>query len=157
MIINLYQGELFADYFQIYLRDSGHPQLPEDYSDEVLARRLMAGPYSIILHTARNMKVPLRVEWHNHKPALNFAAFQHVAEASFACPSGELVLAGMTDAEEAAPHLAVRAGGIGVRANFSGLDTLSEDGLEGSDHYLLQLWPQADMTEIEVLKAYPLS
>ncbi|KAJ8136172.1 hypothetical protein OY671_010615, partial [Metschnikowia pulcherrima] len=59
----LYQGELFADYFQLYSHDEGHPDSPDDYTDEVLARRLMVGPYAVVLQTARNMTVPIRVEW----------------------------------------------------------------------------------------------
>lgn len=46
-----------ADYFQIYLRDEAHPDLPEDYTDETITRRITAGPYAIILHTVRNFTV----------------------------------------------------------------------------------------------------
>ncbi|NLS20484.1 hypothetical protein HGP16_28595 [Rhizobium sp. P40RR-XXII] len=49
----LFQGNVFADYFQIYLRDEGHPDLPDDYTDHTIARRLAAGPYAIILHTVQ--------------------------------------------------------------------------------------------------------
>ncbi|WP_264047942.1 hypothetical protein [Methylobacterium flocculans] len=42
----LLQGTLFADYFQIDLHDKDHPDLPEDYSDEAIARRLVAGPHN---------------------------------------------------------------------------------------------------------------
>ncbi len=58
----LYQGNLFADYFQIYLRDEAYPDLPDDYTEESIARHLMAGPHSVIVHTARNMTVPICVE-----------------------------------------------------------------------------------------------
>ncbi|WP_426129481.1 hypothetical protein [Pararhizobium sp. PWRC1-1] len=70
----LYEGNLLADYFKIYLRDEAHPDLPDDYTNEVIARRLMAGPYAVILHTARNMTVPIRVEWHDKRPALDLDA-----------------------------------------------------------------------------------
>ncbi|NTG20697.1 hypothetical protein G6L00_09670 [Agrobacterium rhizogenes] len=150
----LYQGNLFADYFQIYLRDEGHPDLPDDYTDHTIARRLAAGPYAIILHTVRNMTVPVRVEWHDRRPSPDLDAYQHVVEARFNCPSGQLVLAGLTDYDPTASRLAVRAGPLGVRASFSGLDTLSEDGLEGDDHYLVQLWPGGELESLHVLKAW---
>src|SRR5688500_5732894 len=73
----LYDGNLLADYFQIYLRDEAHPELPDDYTDEAISRRLMAGPYAVILHTARNMTVPIRVEWHDIRPVLDLNAYQH--------------------------------------------------------------------------------
>ncbi|GGF61755.1 hypothetical protein GCM10007301_21840 [Azorhizobium oxalatiphilum] len=151
----LFEGTLLADFFQIYLRDAAHPALPEGYDDAAIARRLMAGPYAVILHTARNMPVPLRVEWHNARPEPDLSAGQHVVEAGFASPSGTLVLAGLTDYEPTAPRLAVPAGPLGVRAVLSGLDTLSADGLEGRDVYLLQLWPGAMPPGVQVLKAWP--
>jgi len=154
MLKVLYQGNLFADYFQIYLRDEAHPDLPADYTDDVIAQRLMAGPYAVILHTARNMTVPIRVEWHDERPSLNLDLYQHVVEAQFDCPTGQLVLAGLTDYDPAAPRLAVKAGPIGVRVSFSGLDTLTEDGLEGDDQYLVQLWPGAESKGMRVLKAW---
>jgi len=150
----LYQGEIFADYHQLYLRDEAHPDLPDDYTDENIERRIMAGPTAIILHTERNMMVPVRVEWHSQRPAFEEDAYQHVVEASFVCQSGQLVLAGMTDNEDDSPRLPVKAGPIGVRANLSGLDTLSEDGLDGNDSYLLQLWPESEPQGVNVLKAW---
>ncbi|SDA98423.1 hypothetical protein [Sinorhizobium sp. NFACC03] len=151
----LYQGNLFADYFQMYLRDETHPDLPDDYTDEAITRRLAAGPYAVILHTVRNMTVPVHVEWHDRRPAPDLDAYQHVVEASFDCPSGQLVLAGLTDYDPTAPRLAVKAGPLGVRANLSGLDTLSEDGLKGNDCYLVQLWPMTEPEGVQVLKAWP--
>lgn len=151
----LFQGSLFADYFQIYLRDEAHPHLPSNYTDDAIARRLMAGRHAVILHTARNMTVPVRVEWHDRRPVFDPGPYQHVVEAGFDCPSGRLVLAGLTDAAAAAPRLAVKAGPLGLRASLSGLDTLSADGLDGEDRYLMQLWPGAEVAGVRVLKAWP--
>ncbi|GLK56696.1 hypothetical protein JOD31_002729 [Methylopila capsulata] len=152
----LYEGEIFADYFQIYLRDEDHAELPEDYSDESIARRVVAGAHGIVVHTARNMSVPVRVEWLDQRPAPDIDAFDHVADAGFSSPTGRLVLAGMTDDEATAPRLAVPAGPIGLRVSFSGLDTLSDDGLDGADRYLVQLWPESECPPLLVLKASPL-
>ena len=41
-----------------------------------------------------------------------------------------------------------------VRASFGGLATLSADGLDGDDHYHLQLWPATTGT-VDVLKQRP--
>ena len=150
----LYQGDIFADYFQIYLRDEAHSELPDDYTEESIARRLMVGPHGIIVHTARNMSVPVCVEWHDNRPNPDLDAFQHVAEARFGCSTGQIILAGLTDDERTSPRLAVKAGTLGVRVNFSGLDTLSENGLEGNDRYLVQLWPDAKPESLHVLKAW---
>lgn len=151
----LYHGSLFADYFQVYLRDEAHPVLPDDYTDEAIARRVGVGPHAVILHTARNVTVPIRVVWHDRHPTLDLDADQHVVEACFDCPSGQLVLAGLTDYDPTSPRLSVNAGPLGIRASFSGLDTLSEDGLKGDDRYLVQLWPRAKPKDVRVLKAWP--
>lgn len=150
----LWQGELFADYFQIYLRDEQHPDLPEDYTVEAIARRLVAGPHAVILHTARNMSVRIRVEWHNQRPTLDLEAHQHVVEACFDCTSGRLVLAGLADYDPTASRLSVKAGSLCVRANLSGLDTLGEDGLNGDDQYVIQLFPGSEPRNVRVLKAW---
>jgi hypothetical protein len=149
----LYQGNIFADYFQIYISDEDHPKLPDDYTNENIARYLMVGPHGVILHTVRNMSVPVSVECCDQRPEPELEAFQHVAEAGFLCPIGQLVLAGLTDDERAAPRLFVKAGPLGVRANLAGLDTLDETGLKGDDHYLLQLWPGVEPEGVRVLKA----
>lgn len=150
----LFDGNLLADYFQIYLRDQSHPDLPSDYTEETIGKRLMIGPHAAIVHTARNMIVPVSVEWHDARPQPDVERYQHVVEASFDCPSGVLIVAGLTDYEPSASRLAVEPGRLGVRANMSGLDTISEDGLEGNDRYLLQLWPSPQPLGLQVLKSW---
>lgn len=115
----LYEGTLLAEYFQVYLRDEDHPVLPEDYTDEAIARHLVAGAHAVVLHTARNMPVPIRLEWHNQYPAVDLDAYQHIVEACIDCPSGRLVLAGLTDYDPTALRLSVRAGPLCVRAAIS--------------------------------------
>ncbi len=151
---SLFKGELLADYFQIYIRDQSYPDLPSDYREEAIASRLMTGPHAAIVHTARNMTVPIIVEWHDVRPQPEIERYQHVVEASFDCPSGVLVLAGMTDYEPTAQRLSVKAGPLGIRANMSGLDTISEDGLVGRDRYLIQLWPGEELSGPLVLKSW---
>lgn len=150
----LYQGELLADYFQLYLRDAGHPDLPDDYTDETLSRRMMASRHAVVIHTARNMTVPVQVIGHAQRPTPDLTSYQHVVEAGITCPSGQLVLAGLTDYAPSAARLAVPAGALGIRASLSGLDTLSADGLEGEDRYVIQVWPGAEPEGVRVLKAW---
>ncbi|MBB4008800.1 hypothetical protein [Allorhizobium taibaishanense] len=151
----LYQGDIFADYFQFFLRDQARADLPDDYSDDSIEARLMAGEHGVIVHTARNMTVTVLLEWHDQRPEVDLSAFQHVVEANFACPTGQLLLAGLTDDENTAPRFDITPGRIGLRACFNGLDTVSEDGLDGEDRYHLQIWPQMETRSFEVLKAWP--
>ncbi len=150
----LYDAELFADYFQIYLRDEAHPELPDEVTEATLACRLALAPYGMVLHTARNTTVPVRVEWHAQRPDPVLEDFHYVVEAGFDSPSGKLVLAGITDYEPEAARLDVPPGPIAVRVSMSGLDTISDDGLDGGDHYRIQLWPRTGSADVQILKGW---
>ncbi|RYH31442.1 MAG: hypothetical protein EON54_21310 [Alcaligenaceae bacterium] len=103
--------------------------------------------------TARNMDVPVTLELLDRAPSLDLTAFDHVAEGSLLVSSGTLVVAGCTDYFPDAKRFAMEPGTYRVRLLSSGLDTLSADGLEGKDHYLLQLW-LASPVEPTVLKQH---
>jgi hypothetical protein len=137
----LYEGKLFADYFQLYLRCAETDDLPELWDDAIVARRLNQGPGSLVLSTARNMTVPLRVLLHPARPAIDPAGFDHLVEAALDAPSGNLVIAGLM--EEPIGGHAVPPGRLGALVGFQGLGTLSEDGLDGDDRYEVHLWPDA--------------
>lgn len=150
----LFSGNLFADYHQIVLSDAGDPPWPDDYSEANILRRVMAAPGVLIFHTARNMDVPVRCELHDARPAIDPAAFDHVAETAIDCPSGKLVLAGLSHFGIDAP-LSVPAGRLGVIFTCANLGTLSFDGLDGEDTYAIHLWPDLNADPgVKVLKQY---
>ncbi len=62
------------------------------------------------------------------------------ATAASAWPAA-LIVFGCTDDPNAALRIAVPAGDYAARVSHGGLDTLSEDGLDGDDRYRIQLWP----------------
>ncbi len=101
--------------------------------------------------TLRNMQVGVTLEMLEEPPGSDTAGFDHVVEGSLDARSGTLVVAGCTDYFPDAARFALVPGTYRVRLSISGADTLSEDGLEGEDHYLVQLW-QAPLAEPAVLK-----
>ena len=145
--------EIFADYHQFYLWDHGESPSPAvDYSDEDVARRIKAAPHLVVIQPERNMSVPVEVEIADREPDWSPDAWDHVAEASLDLPSGRLEI--HECAGGSVDILALAPGSYRVRALFGGLDTLSEDGLDGEDHYRLVLWP-APFAPVTVLKQYP--
>jgi hypothetical protein len=100
------------------------------------------------------MPMPISVQWYDVRPQPRIDQYHHVVEGGFDCPNGILVLAGMTDYDPTAQRFSVKAGPLGIRANMSGLDTICEDGLDGNDHYLIQLWPDLKPLGRHVLKAW---
>jgi hypothetical protein len=73
-------------------------------------------------------------------------------ECSIDVASGRIVVAGCTDYFADAARLQVAPGIYRLRAQYGGLNTVSEDGLSGGDHYSVLLWP-GTATDPIVLKA----
>lgn len=154
---NRYDYEVFADYHQIMLEDcaGGMPRGDgtEKRSEEVneaisllldaqaFARHVGVYPGALCILTARNMDVPLTVEVYTAAPQDDLTVWDHVVEASLDVPSGCVqVSAGVN---EYAPEIRLAAGTYRARVYFGGVYTLSADGMDGSDHYRVVLWPGA--------------
>ena len=114
-------------------------------------RSLALAPGTIAVATLGAAEVPVAIEIHEDEPVGDAAAWDHVVEASIAVASGRLVVAGCTDYLPDAKRIAVAPASYRVRISYGGLDTVSEDGLEGEDRYRLQLWP-APESELRILK-----
>lgn len=132
---------MFADYFQIWIVCEQARDMEQSFlfSDQHLADRVWTDPGMIIMFTERNMMVPVVIEVYDSKPGNDFAEWDHVTEASLDVPSGTV------DVEGCGAHnpmqFRVESGLYRVRMYQAGLGTLSEDGLEGDDHYKIALWP----------------
>ncbi|WP_019904948.1 hypothetical protein [Methylobacterium sp. 77] len=143
---------IFADYHQFYLRDHGaSPDAPTEYSEEDTARRIKTGPFVVVVQPERNMDVPVEVEIRDEPPDLDLDAWDHVAEASLDLPSGKLEIHECTGGS--VDVLTVSTGTYRIRTYHGGLGTLSEDNLDGDDHYRIVLWP-APFANLAVLKQY---
>lgn len=137
----LFDGSLFADYHQFYLADPAQQgDLPTGWTDATLTARLLVGKRSITVSTARNMTVPVRVELHERAPLVDENKADHVVTASF-WTSGEIAIAGMTDFGPTAFRAKVPPGNLCAMVVSTGLGTLSWNGLEGDDRYVVHLWP----------------
>jgi len=144
--------KIFADYHQFYVWDQQvEPEAPTDWTEADVARRLKAAPNVVVISPVRNMTVPVEVEVHEAEPPFQVDAWDHIAECSLDLPSGQLQVHECTGGPVA--NFKVRPGTYRVRAFYGGLASLSADGLEGKDHYLVVLWP-APPTELFVLKEW---
>lgn len=149
-----HQLEIFADYFQFYLQDeTAEGDLSDAWDATAVERMLAVSPGTVGLGTVRNMDVPVTLELLGSEPVGDLAPFDHVAEGSLVIATGPLVVAGCTDYFPDAARLDIEPGTYRVRLSCSGLNSLSEDGLEGQDHYLVQLW-QAPSIDPRVLKQH---
>jgi hypothetical protein len=144
--------ELFADYCQFYLQDeTAAGDLSESWTEEASDRLLAVAPGIVGIGTVRNMTVPVSLELLDVEPENDFDRWDHVTECSLDVHSDRLVVAGCTDYFPDAKRIEVVSGSYRVRASYGSLNSLSEDGLSGDDHYRIQVW-QAPPIEPRVLK-----
>lgn len=144
---------IFADYHQFYLWDKDvAPDAPTDYSDTDVERRIKSAPNVVVIRPERNMDVPVELEVVTTEPNSDFSQWDHVAEASLELPSGHLEIHECTGGP--IDQINLSPGTYRVRAYFGALNELSEDGLDGNDHYRLVLWP-ASFAPTVVLKRFP--
>ncbi len=130
---------IFADYHQFYVWDpkkSGRKAL-EDWSDQDVANRAKIAPSVVVICPVRNMTVPVEVGIWESEPHMIFDAWQHVVVAPLAT-DGMIEIHECTGGSHAC--FTVEPGDYTVRALYRGLDTLSEDGLDGKDFYEIQIW-----------------
>lgn len=134
-----YEIEVFADYFQFYLWDSGvNPEAPTDYRYPDLENRVKVETNVVAVCTVRNMTVPVELQIHDRDPWFDPDEWDHVVEAALDLPTGGLQVHECTGYPVL--DLSIDPGIYRVRLLFAGLDSLSEDGLEGNDRYTVVLW-----------------
>src|SRR6185312_3536252 len=123
-----YEFQLFADYHQFYIQDEvAEGDLSEAWTPDAVERRLALAPGVIGIGTVRNTDVPVIIDVLDHAPEEEFDASDQVVECSISISSGVIVVAGCTDYFPEAARVQILPGSYRVRANFTGLDSVSED------------------------------
>ena len=135
---------VFADYYQVYVHDASFDfaACAADWFDWTGANaenRVAAAPGMLNICTARNVDVQVQIEVFDAEPPLDVEVWDQVVDAGIALGSGQLTVS--SPLGENALSLLVDQGKYCSRVFFAGLHTLSDDGLCGQDHYLVQLWP----------------
>jgi hypothetical protein len=147
-----YELTLFADYYQFYIQDENvDGNLAAAWTDNAVERLLAIAPGTVGIGTVRDVDVPVIIVVLEQEPVFDPGKFDHVVECSIAIESGSLVVAGCTDYFPDAVRIKIPSGAYRVRVGFEDLDSLSADGLEGTDRYHLQLWA-APMGPVDILK-----
>jgi hypothetical protein len=130
---------IVLDYQQFYVWDTrvAHQSLPNYWSDQDIANRAKAAHGVVIVCPVRSTIVPVEVEIWDFEPQVIFGAWQHVVEAPLET-AGSIEIHECTGGSKAC--FSVDSGHYTVRILYRGLDTISEDGFEGRDSYLIQIW-----------------
>jgi hypothetical protein len=148
-----FEFTIFADYFQFYLQDEDvDGDLSDCWTKEAVNRLLAVTDGTIGVGTVRNMMVPVVVEVADGEPdEAETANWDHVNECDLMVKSGRIVVAGCTDYFPDAARIDVLPGPYRARLYYGNLNSLSQDGLEGADHYRIVLW-RAAAAPLKILK-----
>ena len=125
--------------------------MADSWTPEAVARDLAVAPGTRGIGTVRNATAPVVVEITDNKPDDDFNSWDQVTECSIEVTSGRLVVAGCTDYFPDAARIDVPPGSYRARIYSGNLNSLSDDGLDGDDHYRVALW-NAPPGPIMVLK-----
>lgn len=154
---SLGEFSIFADYNMFFLLadTTTVPRVGPGLLTQLMTDLIAASPPgAVIVGTARRVTVPVTVDLRPDEPTKSEAAWDHIAEASIDTTSGVVRLVGDTSDPDNAATITVPQGAYRVRVYSAGFDTLSDDGLDGDDHYRLVLWP-APAQPPRVVKRYP--
>jgi hypothetical protein len=140
------------DYHQFYVWDTKMADVPfaDKWSNQDIANRAKAMPGVVVICPVRDTTVPVEVEIWDLEPQVIFDAWQHVIEAPLAT-AGRIELHECTGGTLAC--FSVEPGDYTVRALYRGLDTVSEDGSEGKDSYLIQIW-KSSFSDLRVIRLW---
>lgn len=105
----------------------------------------------IAVLTARNMDVPVTVRHLDAYPQDTVVeSWDQIVECGINLRSGTLVVFG-NEYFPTSPRMHLGAGRYGVQVCWGNLDSLSEDGLDGDDHYHVSIWRiEQDAVDFEV-------
>ena len=145
--------QLFADYYQFYLQDDDceYGDLSEAWNDEAMERALAVAPHVVGIGTARHVDVPVTIEIHESRPPIDLNTWDRVNLASLQVDTGRVAVAGCTEYFPDALRIKVTPGAYEVLVCYSGLSSVSTDGLEGDDRYWIALYP-GNLKAVTVLK-----
>ncbi|MEK6482553.1 hypothetical protein WJR50_33805 [Catalinimonas sp. 4WD22] len=154
MKIEEHSLELFADYFQIYLQDEdAEGDLSNGWTASDVDNLLALTDGTIGVGTARNMTVPVCIQIFNSAPDIEqISGIDQINECDIALNSGRLVVSGCTDYLPEALRINLEKGIYRARIYYLNLDTLREDGLEGDDSYIIQLWKVSETKGLKIIR-----
>lgn len=153
-----FEFQLFADYFQFYLENDSGAETDRSslWTPEAVKNLLAVSPGVIGIGTVRNMTVPVTVEILDGEPMEDTGAWDQVSECSLEVPSGRIVVYGCTDYLPDAARINVTPGIYKARIYYGKLAALSEDGLQGEDHYTVVVW-QGSQIPARIIKQRDIS
>lgn len=99
------------------------------------------GNHAISLGTLRNVDVEVEIHVVDALSSVRLAGYDHIAEGSFASPTGSLAVMGCTDFLPDAYRVELPAGSYQFIYLVRGVDSITDEWSPASDVYILYLAP----------------
>ncbi|MBK1787436.1 hypothetical protein [Prauserella cavernicola] len=132
---------VFADYNYFLVQDDSlRPDLSDEFAGELIDNLVATEQDVLGVGTARRTTVPVALEVSVAEPDRETAGWDHVAEGGLRAPTGRIIVSS-SDRTERIPRTDIPPGEYTARVYYRGLDTISGDGRDGHDRYLVVLWP----------------
>lgn len=159
-MVKTYALSLFADYFQIFIYDAGLDwstvRIDADWWTDKDRRDMFSVKENgrlIVLETFRNFTVPVKVAILETDPPLHpLDEWDQIVECSIKTQSPGILIAELGNegqngllVESTVPHWR-------LRVYYGGQHTIDQMGIEGNDHYLIELWPAASTKDVKIIK-----
>lgn len=145
--------EVSVDYRQFYVWDVAcGRRAPEEYSDSDVKNMVKVAVGLVVVQPARNGTVPVNLAVQDLDPGFEHGEWDHVVETGLEASTGKMEVHECMGGPVVS--FDVRPGAYRVRVLFSGIGTLSSDGMRGDDRYEIVLWP-GNATGLSVVKWWP--
>ncbi len=153
-----YKFQISADYFQIYFWDAdlliSTINIDADWwteEDHLVMVSVKENNQLIVAETFRDFTVPLTVFFHSSQfLTINLDEWDQASACDIWVPSGFLRITSAGWDEYS--HTALKSGWHRLVFLAGGRDTISPDGIDGSDSYQCHLWPISKPNGLVVLK-----
>lgn len=140
----MHELTVLADYHQVcVVDDAAVADFGDAWSEPAVRLGLAVQPGGFAFATWRNVTVPVAVSVLEHEPVIDLPAWDRVVRGSIDVAGDALVIYGPSDRRADAPRVSIASGTHRFAVCSAGRATVSVDGLDGSDHYFVAVWPGA--------------
>ncbi|MBD2757893.1 hypothetical protein [Spirosoma validum] len=159
-MIKTYTLSLFADYFQIFIYDAGLDwstvRIEADWSTDQARRDMFSSKENgrlIVIETFRNFTVPIEVAVLETDPLIHpLDEWDQIVECSIRTQSSGILIAELGNEGQNGLLVEGATPNWRLRVYYGGQHTIDQMGIEGNDHYLIELWPAASVEDDKIIK-----
>ncbi|MEV7636920.1 competence protein ComJ [Pseudarthrobacter enclensis] len=135
---------LFTDYHQFTVSDptADFSNLWEKWTDATIESMFVQGDRYIAVGTARDFNAPVLVRLDSERSFTG--TVDRVMTGTLEVPSGVIEVSGPTDNGMTGGKIEVPPGSYRVEVRYFNLGSISDDGIEGDDRYMVTLTKKLD-------------